>query len=106
MALDTTVKLFAANSGTANLQTCVGIALTSSALNQKVLYAVEDPTFTHGLTGVVSGDVIYGSATAGRLTATYADLTSLTPDAAINVVGVATSATQMNLRIVKGGTHT
>lgn len=87
--------------GTSPSGVVAGIALTAGATGQKVMYVREDPAFAHGLSGVVSGDTLYQSDTPGGITKTIGELES---GDVITVLGVATSATLMNLKPVQGGT--
>lgn len=91
------VVLAEADNTTLANRTPVGIAVTGAAPGQKVLYCTEDATFKHGLTGVLAGDTLYLSKTAGRITSTLSDLAAST--AYVSVLGVAHDATYMNLRL-------
>lgn len=86
------------NPSTAALRTCVGCAANSGSIGQPIIYAAEDPTFTHGLGSVLAGDVLYLSVAPGMITKTFADLASLT--AYVTVLGVANSATVATLKPV------
>lgn len=86
--------------GTSPAGIFAGISLTAGATGQKVLYIAQDAAFAHGLSGVVSGDTLYLSDNPGRITKTIGDLES---GDIITVLGVATSATTMNLKPVRGG---
>lgn len=92
-------KLADANGGSTAIKTAQGIFLNGAASGQPVRLCDSDPDFTHGLTGVVAGDIIILSATAGAL-APAADLAS---GMRANVVMVATSATKAVLRITTAG---
>lgn len=95
------IKLADANASLLTATDC-GIAITgASASGQPITYAMTDAAFTHGLTGVTAGDVIYQSNTPGAMTKTFGDLTSAA--SYVTVLGVATSATQMVLNITRTG---
>jgi hypothetical protein len=95
------IKLADANASAA-AATVRGIAITgASAAGQPITYATTDSAFTHGLTGVTAGAVIYQSNTPGAMTITYGDLTSAA--SYVSTLGVATSATQMVLNITRTG---
>lgn len=77
-----------------------GLAANSAAQGQPVGCVLADPDFTHGLAGVVAGDIIIASATPGAL-APAADLVAgMRPSVCL----VATSATKAKLSIINGGT--
>lgn len=82
---------------------CVGIALHGAASGQPIKYVYEDDDFTPGGTlslSAAADDGIYVlSGTAGGI-APVGDIAS--GDYAV-VIGVAKSATKMNLKIVRGG---
>ena len=101
-AASSVIKLADANVSL-SASTVRGIAITgASAAGQPVTYATADTAFTHGLTGVTAGAVIYQSNTPGAMTLTYGDLTSAA--SYVSVLGVATSATQMILNITRTAT--
>jgi hypothetical protein len=66
-----------------------GISANTAGVNQPVDVVISDPAFVHGLTGVVKGDVIVASSTAGGL-APVADVVNGWRPA---VMMIATSAT-------------
>lgn len=76
-----------------------GIVLNDAALDQPVAVCLRDSDFTHGLTGVVAGDSIISSGTAGKL----APVADLVAGWYATVFGVAKSATKMNLAPVSCG---
>jgi hypothetical protein len=93
------IKLADAN-GTAPANTFAGIALNAATAGQPVSYCTNDTAgFTIGAT-VLAGDTIWLSPTAGGLTKTFADLTTLDK---VIVVGVMLTTTTMNLTPVTGG---
>ena len=93
------IKLADAN-GTAPANTFAGIALNAASSGQPVSYCTNDTAgFTIGAT-VLAGDTIWLSPTAGGLTKTFADFTTLDK---IIVVGVMLTTTTMNLTPVVGG---
>lgn len=75
-----------------------GITINKAYAGQPVKYATDDADFTHGLTGVTTGQLIILSATAGKL-APAADLASgWFPVLAM----IAKSATKAHFHIVRG----
>lgn len=100
-AASNVIKLADANASLTSA-TVRGIAITgASAAGQPITYATADAAFTHGLTGVTAGDVIYQSNTPGAMTKTFGDLTSAA--SYVSVLGVAISSTQMVLNITRTG---
>lgn len=79
--------------------TVVGVALNSAATGQPVSYVTDDDDFTHGLTGVTTGDIIILSSTAGAL-CPAADLSS---GEYPQVVMIAKSATKAVVKLAAGG---
>lgn len=94
-----TLKLADAN-GVAATQVIAGVALNNAAANQPIVYDTLDAALVIGAT-LVSGDVIYLSATPGGFTKTVADLAGITATAI--VLGVAVSTTAVNFRPIVGG---
>ena len=93
------MKLCDANS-TAAIATAAGIALNGASVNQRVYYCTEDTGgFASGAT-ILSGDTLWTSATAGGITKTAADQTS---GVYSTVIGVMTSTTLAQIKIVAGG---
>lgn len=81
---------------------CDGIALSSASTGQPLAVCTSDPAFTLGGT-VAAGDTVWTSPTAGGVTKTIADLVT---GVRTVVLGVAISATQINLNITRSGvTH-
>lgn len=81
-----------------------GIALQSVGSGQRVQYAKTDPSLNIGAT-LNSGDRVYLSVNAGKLTATSADVTT---GSTVILVGVALGSTGgttnlINLNPIKGG---
>jgi len=70
-----------------------GVAASSGASGQPVLIVTEDTDYTHGLAGVLTGDIIILSSTAGGL-APASDMASTMYPA---VVMIAISATKARL---------
>jgi len=94
-----TINLADAN-GTSPANTFAGIAENGATVGQKISYVTNDTAgFTIGAT-VLAGDTIWLSPTAGGLTKTFADFTTLDK---IIVVGVMLTTTTMNLTPVTGG---
>lgn len=93
------LKLADANGASTAVKTVAGVSLHAAASGQPIKWTNSDPDFTHGLSGVVAGDVVILSATAGAV-APVADLAS---GMRTNVVLVATSATKGVLRITTAG---
>lgn len=87
-----------ASTPTAIVNGVLGLAASSAGVGQPVSICLADPAWTHGLTGVVKGDIIILSATAGGL-APAADLAS---GHRPSVCLVATSTTQAVLKIING----
>lgn len=75
-----------------------GITLGGASINQPIAVCTSDPDFTLGGT-VSNGLVVYGFTTAGAVT--FADIP--TTAAYPVVVGLAKSATKMNLNIFASG---
>lgn len=81
---------------------CVGIAENGASAGQPLSVVTSDPSFTLGGT-VAAGDTIYTSPTAGGVTKTQADLVT---GVYTTILGVAISATKVNLQIIKSSvTH-
>lgn len=76
------------------------IAASNAAAGQRVDAILSDAAFTHGLTGVVAGDTIWGGSAAGTLTNTPADNVATNY---VTIVGIAISATQMKLLPLTSG---
>lgn len=76
------------------------VAGNTAGVGQLVDPVIEDPAFTHGLTGVTAGDTIWSFTTAGTYTKTVGDLAA---GVFTTVVMVAFSATQAVLRITRSG---
>lgn len=91
---DRKVYLADANSGTAGVRDCVGIAVTSSAAGAPCTYVVEDSALQIAASGLTNGTIYILSATAGGL-APAADATT---GWYVTVVAVAKSATTIAFR--------
>jgi hypothetical protein len=96
---DSRLKLADANASAAT-KVPIGIALNAASAGQPVNYVSVDTSFTVGATLSI-GDVLYLSATAGGITATYADLTT---GMVVAVLGSMVSTTTANLNFTIGGT--
>ena len=76
----------------------VGIAASSASAGQPVRVITADADYTHGLTGVVAGDIIILSATAGGLAPAGDMASGMRP----SVVMLATSSTKAILVFANG----
>lgn len=72
----------------------------TAAVGQPVQVVTADPSFQHGLTGVVAGNTIWQHTAAGSSTVTDADNT---PGSFTNILGHAISATMMKLNPLSAG---
>lgn len=87
--------------GTSPANTVAGIALHAALSGQPITYVTADTGFTFGGTGTIATGALYLSDTPGGITQTIADLEA--GDKVISL-GVLTSTTVLNLRVVTGGT--
>ena len=86
--------------GSALTSTLAGIALGGAASGQQVRYVTQDPALVLGCTMAV-GDTLWGSETAGGLTATFADFEA---GDFITVVGICTVANStINMKLIPAG---
>jgi hypothetical protein len=92
-----TYKKFDANDTAKD--TLVGLACEDAAAGQPLIVCTKDPALALGGT-VAIGDTVWGSATAGGLTKTFADLVT---GWRVYVVGVANAANTINFDFVRGG---
>ena len=90
-------KLADANASAAT-SAMVGIAASSASSGQPLRVITIDTDYTHGLTGVVAGDIIIVSATAGGLAPASDMASGMYPVVAM----IATSATKARLVIARG----
>jgi hypothetical protein len=89
------LKPAVANSATGS--DMVGVSLHAALTGQPIMYVTSDVAFTHGLSGVVAGDIVILSATAGSFSPS-ADLASTWYTV---VAIICTSATQGILKITR-----
>ncbi len=90
-------KLFDANDTTKDI--LAGLACGDTASGQPLLVVTKDPSLALGGT-VALGDTVWGSATAGGMTKTFADVVT---GWRVWVVGVANATNTINLDPCKGG---
>jgi hypothetical protein len=83
-----------ANSATAEVRDCVGIAVTDSSTGGPIAYVTEDPNLAIAASGLTNGTVYILSATPGGL-APEADATT---GWFVTVVGIAKNATTLAFR--------
>jgi hypothetical protein len=76
------------------------VAAANAAAGQRVVAVLQDPAYTHGLTGVAAGDTIWGSPTSGGFTNTAADNVATN---FVTIAGIAISATQMKFQPLTSG---
>ena len=93
-----TYKLYDANGGSADVRKFAGVALNTAAAGQPIALCEEDADFTPGF-AVSEGDVVIGSATAGKL-CPVADAAS---GHYVTVVGIGKGNNKMVLRKVESG---
>jgi hypothetical protein len=93
------LKLYDAD-GSALTSTMAGIALGGAASGQQVRYVTQDPALVLGCTMAV-GDTLWGSDTAGGITATFADLEAGDYITCIGVCTVVNST--INFKMIPAG---
>lgn len=98
----TTQKFAPADADDASKYNVVGIAEQSATAGQPITVVTEDTAFQPGITTLAAGDVPILSTTAGAI-APHGDLSGYSSGTYGVVLGVATSATVMKLKIVVAG---